>query len=35
VFGFEKRDGYIRAKLESRKLVASIKSKKTLRGMLG
>ena len=35
VFGFERRDGLIRAKLKSRKLVSSIKSKKILAGMLG
>ena len=35
VIGFERRDGLIRAKLKSRKLVSSITSKKTLAGMLG
>ena len=34
VFGFEKRDGYIRSKLKSRKLVSEIKTKKSLVGML-
>ena len=35
VFGFERRDGYIRAKLKSRKLVPAVKSKQSLGGMLG
>ena len=35
VFGFERRDGLIRAKLESRNLISNIKFKKTLTGMLG
>ena len=34
VFGFERRDGYIRAKMKSRKLVPSVKSKKSLAGMI-
>ena len=34
VYGFAKRDGYIRAKLKSRKLVSEIRSKKSLAGML-
>ena len=35
VFGFERRDGYIRAKMKSRDLVKEVKSKKALAGMLG
>ena len=35
VYGFAKRDGYIRAKMKSRKLVSEIRSKKALAGMLG
>ena len=35
VFGFERRDGLIRATLKSRMLVSSVKSKKSLAGMLG
>ena len=35
VFGVDKRDGYIRAKMKSRKLVSEIRSKKALSGMLG
>ena len=34
VFGFERRDGYIRAKVKSRKLVSRPQSKKDLVGML-
>ena len=34
VYGFEKRDGYIRAKIESRKLVPEHTSKKSLLGMI-
>ena len=34
VYGFEKRDGYIKAKMESRKLVPEHKSKKSLLGMV-
>ena len=35
VYGFERRDGYIRAKVKSRKLVSKPQSKKDLIGMLG
>lgn len=35
VYGFERRDGYIRAKIKSRKLVPAVVSKKSLVGMLG
>ena len=35
LYGFERRDGLIRAKLQSRKLISRIESKKTLAGMLG
>ena len=34
VYGFERRDGLIRSKLHSRKLIKSVKSKQTLAGML-
>ena len=34
VYGFMKRDGFIRNKLKSRGLVSEIKSKKALMGML-
>ena len=34
VFGFERRDGLIKSKLKSRKLVPIIKSKEALKGML-
>ena len=34
VFGFERRDGLIRNKLKSRKLVPKVDSKKTLMGMV-
>ena len=34
VYGFERRDGYIRAKVKSRKFVSKPQSKKDLVGML-